>query len=190
MARAAIAVRKRVDALVKEQHNGLILQNNGFINVYSEPGNGTTFKVYLPRSIGKKLDSRLERVAATPYSQGETVLVVEDEPSLLKLNIRMLEKLGYRVLAAHSPGEALRLAEKHGSEIQLLLTDVVMPEMNGRDLAERLQSLYPGMKVLFMSGYTTTVIADRGVLDEGVNFIQKPFSWKGLGSKVRDALRS
>ena len=124
-----------------------------------------------------------------PYSQGETVLVVEDEPSLLKLNIRMLEKLGYRVLPAHTPCEAMRLAEKHGSEIALLLTDIVMPEMNGRDLAERLQALYPRMKILFMSGYTNTVIADRGVLDEGVNFIQKLFSFKGLGIKIREALR-
>ncbi len=168
---------------------GIIRQNNGFINVYSEPGNGTTFKVYLPRCLGRKLDSRLERVTETPYSQGETVLVVEDEPSLLKLNIRMLEKLGYRVLAAHTPGEAMRLAEKHGNEVTLLLTDIVMPEMNGRDLAERLQALYPRVKILFMSGYTNTVIADRGVLDEGVNFIQKPFSFKALGIKVRDALR-
>ena len=117
------------------------------------------------------------------------MLVVEDEPSLLKLNIRMLEKLGYRVLPAHTPCEAMRLAEKHGSEIALLLMDIVMPEMNGRDLAERLQALYPRMKILFMSGYTNTVIADRGVLDESVNFIQKPFSFKGLGIKIREALR-
>ena len=97
--------------------------------------------------------------------------------------------MGYRVLASGVPGEAIGLAEAHASEIQLLITDVVMPEMNGRDLAERLQSLSPGMKILFMSGYTANVIVNRGVLDEGVNFIQKPFSMKDLAFKVRDAVR-
>ena len=115
--------------------------------------------------------------------------MVEDEPALLTMGKMMLEKLGYRVLAAGTPGEAIGLAEEHASEIHLLITDVVMPEMNGRDLAERLQSLYPGMKILFMSGYTADVIAHRGVLDEGVNFIQKPFSMKDLAVKVREALR-
>ena len=100
-----------------------------------------------------------------------------------------LEGLGYRVLAAGSPGEAIRLAGEHSSGIHLVLTDVVMPEMNGRDLAEQLQSLYPGKKVLFMSGYTADVIVHRGVLDEGVNFIQKPFSMKDLAVKVQEVLR-
>jgi DNA-binding NtrC family response regulator len=116
------------------------------------------------------------------------VLVVEDEPMLLKMNKTMLERLGYRVLAAGAPSEAIGLAEAHAGEIRLVITDVVMPEMNGRDLAEKLHSLYPDMKILFMSGYTSTVIAHRGVLGEGVNFIQKPFSFKSLGSKVRDLL--
>ena len=100
----------------------------------------------------------------------------------------MLEQLGYRVLAADTPGEAIGLAEEHANEIHLLITDVVMPAMNGRDLAGRLQSLNPGMKILFMSGYTADVIAHRGVLDDGVNFIQKPFSTKDLAFKVREAL--
>jgi two-component system, cell cycle sensor histidine kinase and response regulator CckA len=117
------------------------------------------------------------------------VLVVEDETVLLKMSKRMLEKLGYRVLTAGTPGDAIELAAEHASTTQLLLTDVVMPEMNGRDLAEQLQSLYPNMKILFMSGYTADVIVNRGVLEQGVNFIQKPYSLKDLAVKVRDALR-
>ncbi len=169
--------------------HGIVKQNNGFINVYSEPGNGTTFKIYLPWYAGQTIEVQPEDIEEIPLSRGETVLVVEDEPLLLKMDKKMLEDLGYRVLAAGAPSEAIDLAKAHAGQIRLLITDVVMPEMNGRDLAERLQALYPDMKILFMSGYTATVIAHRGVLDEGVNFIQKPFSFKGLGIKVRDSLR-
>ena len=102
----------------------------------------------------------------------------------------MLERLGYTVIAASTPGEAIRMAREHAAEIHLLMTDVVMPEMNGRDLAKNLLSLYPRMKRLFMSGYTADVIAHHGVLDKGVNFIQKPFSGKELAAKVREALES
>ncbi|MDP3480506.1 MAG: PAS domain S-box protein [Desulfoprunum sp.] len=168
---------------------GIVKQNHGFINVYSEPGKGTTFKIYLPWYAGQTIEVQREKVAEIPLSQGETVLVVEDEPLLLKMNERMLEQLGYRALAAGSPGEAIGLAAEHAGEIRLLVTDVVMPEMNGRDLAERLQSLYPDMKILFMSGYMASVIVHRGVLDEGVNFIQKPFSMKDLAVKIQDAMR-
>ena len=100
----------------------------------------------------------------------------------------MLEKLGYPVLVAPTPGEALRLAQEHSGEIHLLMTDVVMPEMNGRDLAQRLLSLYPNLKRLFMSGYTANFIAHHGVLEEGVHFIQKPFSMRDLAAKVREVL--
>ena len=117
------------------------------------------------------------------------VLVVEDEPALLTMTKIMLEKSGYQVLTASTPSEALALAEQHASEIRLVITDVVMPEMNGRDLAKQLQSLYPTLKFLFMSGYTADVIANRGVLDTGVHFIQKPFSMKVLAVRVQDALR-
>ena len=167
---------------------GTVKQNNGFINVYSEPGKGTTFRIYLPRYADQAVVTQWEEAAEIPPSRGETVLVVEDEAANLQMDKTMLERLGYRVLAAGTPGEAIGLAEKHSSEIHLLITDVVMPEMNGWDLAERLQSLYPSMKILFMSGYTANVIAHR-VLDEGVNFIQKPFSMKDLAVKVRDAVR-
>jgi CheY-like chemotaxis protein len=146
-------------------------------------------RIYLPRYAGQAVDTRREPAAEIPLSRGETVLVVEDEPALLTMATVMLEELGYRVLAAGKPGEAVGLATKHAREIHLLITDVVMPEMNGPDLAKRLQSLYPSLKILFMSGYTADVIAHRGVLDKGVNFIQKPFSVKDLAVKVRDALR-
>ncbi len=113
---------------------------------------------------------------------------MEDEPALLHLGATMLEKLGYQVLAVDTPGEAIRLAEEHAGAIHLLMTDVVMPEMNGRDLARRLLSLYPNLKRLFMSGYTASVIAPHGVLDDGVHFIQKPFAMQELAAKIRVAL--
>ncbi|MBV5319173.1 MAG: response regulator, partial [Desulfobulbaceae bacterium] len=169
--------------------HGIINQNNGFINVYSEPGKGTTFKIYLPRFVDHAVFTPQEKIADIPLSHGETVLVVEDEPALLMMAKMMLGKLGYHVLAAGSPGEAIALAEAHESAIHLVITDVVMPEMNGRELAEWLQSLYPNLKVLFMSGYTADVIAHRGVLKEGVHFIQKPFSIKDLAVKARDVLQ-
>jgi CheY-like chemotaxis protein len=168
---------------------GIVKQNNGFINVYSEPGQGTTFRIYLSRYAGQAIETGRKNTAEIPLSCGETLLVVEDEPALLRLAKTMLEELGYKILAAGTPGEAIQLAQKNTSEIQLLITDVVMPEMNGRELAKRLQSLYPRMKILFMSGYTADVIAHRAVLDEGVNFIQKPFSMEDIAVKVRDALR-
>jgi DNA-binding NtrC family response regulator len=118
----------------------------------------------------------------------ETVLLVEDESAILEITTTMLEHLGYTVLAASTTGEAIRLANEHPGEIHLLITDVVMPEMNGRKLAERLMPLHPNLKLLFMSGYTSNVIAHQGVLNEGVCFIQKPFSMKDFATKVREVL--
>jgi len=167
---------------------GVVRQNNGFINVYSKPGQGTTFKIYLPRHKAKTTILP-EKGRETPSERGhETVLLVEDEPSILKMTTRMLEGQGYRVVGASTPGEALQLATEHVGDIHLLITDVVMPEMNGRKLAQNILSLYPGVKCLFMSGYTANVIAHHGVLDEGVNFIQKPFSKDDLTVKVREVL--
>jgi PAS domain S-box-containing protein len=169
---------------------GVVRQNNGFINVYSEPGQGTVFKIYLPRHLTQKIPM-IERGGERPQKLGhETILLVEDEPAILKITTMMLQKLGYQVMPARTPGEAIRLSEAYADEIHLLMTDVVMPEMNGRDLARNILSSYPNIKRLFMSGYTANVIAHHGVLDEGVNFIQKPFSIKDLGVKVRDALDS
>jgi CheY-like chemotaxis protein len=114
--------------------------------------------------------------------------MVEDDPTIREVGLMMLQRLGYNVLPAATPGEAIQRVEENGNEIQLFITDVVMPEMNGRELADRLLEIRPGMKHLFMSGYTADVIAHRGVLDEGINFIQKPFSLKDLAVKIRDVL--
>jgi two-component system cell cycle sensor histidine kinase/response regulator CckA len=167
---------------------GIVKQNEGFINVYSEQGKGTTFRIYLPRHAGEIDIDRKPDLDEIPMGRGERVLVVEDEASILKLAEKILNGLGYQVLLANSPAEALQLAETHPADIALLITDVVMPEMNGRELARRMQTLCPALRHLFMSGYTANVIAHRGVLEDGVNFIQKPFSRKELALKVRSAL--
>ena len=169
---------------------GIVKQNGGFINVDSEPRQGTTFHLYLPRHAGKADKVPEKHTAEIPYGDGETILVVEDEASILKLTRTMLEGLGYAVLTADRPGAALQLAKEHAGKIHLLITDVVMPEMNGRELAERLQGLCPALKCLFMSGYTANVIAHHGVLDEGMHFIQKPVTHKHLAAKVREALEN
>ncbi len=168
---------------------GIVKQNNGFINVYSEPGQGTTFKIYLPRHSGAAEVVEEQHPVDIPAGHGETVLVVEDENAVLKLAGKILTSLGYTVLAALNPKAALKTAAEYGGNIDLLMTDVVMPEMNGRDLAGKLRSLYPDIRVLFMSGYTANVIARQGILEDGVNFIQKPFNKKDLAGKIREALR-
>jgi len=168
---------------------GIVKQNNGFVNVYSESGEGTTFKIYLPADV-EKPELTPDNGMPMPDVQGsETILLVEDEPAILRLTKLMLEKMGYTVLAAGTPGEAISLAAKQAGHIDLLITDVVMPEMNGRDLAKKLLATYPDLKLLFMSGYTSNVIAHHGVLDEGIHFMQKPFSKQELGIKVHEALR-
>jgi CheY-like chemotaxis protein len=167
---------------------GVIKQNHGFIDVYSEPGQGTTFKIYLPRHAAQPAPIAKEGEAGAAAQGTETILLVEDDPAILKMTTRMLERLGYTVLAARTPGEAIRRAREHAGRIDLLMTDVVMPEMNGRDLATNILSRYPDIRRLFMSGYTANVIAHQGVLDPGVHFLQKPFSMQALGAKIRDAL--
>ncbi|MBM4200525.1 MAG: response regulator, partial [Gammaproteobacteria bacterium] len=167
---------------------GAVKQNHGFINVYSEPGHGTTFTIYLPRHAARTVQPA-ENGSEAPVTRGhETILLVEDEPAILRMTAKMLAREGYTVIAAGTPGEAIRLAREHTGPIHLLMTDVVMPEMNGRDLARNLLSIHPGIKRIFMSGYTANVIAHHGVLDEGVHFIQKPISMKGLAAHVREAL--
>jgi CheY-like chemotaxis protein len=170
---------------------GIVKQNDGFINVYSEPGKGTTFRIYLPRFV----ERAVAKVSADPAEEEvpkgtETVLLVEDEVSILYTTRDLLQTLGYRVLTARTTTEAMRRTEEHSGVIHLLITDVVMPEMNGRELAERLISMKPSMETLFMSGYTADVIAHRGVLDPGVHFIEKPFTTKALATKVREVLKA
>ncbi|MDO9042982.1 MAG: GAF domain-containing protein [Desulfocapsaceae bacterium] len=168
---------------------GAIKQNNGFIYAYSEPGQGTTFTIYLPRHRGQAEQVWTESVVELSTGQ-ETILLVEDEQAILQMTTRMLEGLGYTVLAASTPAEAIRLAQEHTGNIRLLMTDVVMPEMNGWDLAEKLLSLDPHLKSLFMSGYTADIIGHHGILDETAHFLQKPFSTKELAVKVRETLDS
>ncbi|MDZ7685369.1 MAG: response regulator [Gammaproteobacteria bacterium] len=167
---------------------GIVKQNDGFVHVYSEPGEGTTLHIYLVRYTGDDVEPVKPQRGQSPTGQGETVLIVEDEPAMLRLTKRILDTFGYKILTAASPKEALQTADQYRGQLDLLVTDVVMPGMNGRDLAASLVDRYPGLRVLFMSGYTADVIAHRGVLDASATFIQKPFARDALAAKVREAL--
>jgi CheY-like chemotaxis protein len=169
---------------------GIVKQNDGFIYVESQPGKGATFKIYLPRCKAKTAQLPPAEPASSGRPTGtETVVLVEDDEAMLSISRTMLEKLGYTVLAAPTPAEALRLVENHPRP-DLLMTDVVMPEMNGRELTGKIRKIRPGLKCLYMSGYTTDVISRQGILDEGVNFIQKPFAIDDLAQKIRQVLDS
>jgi CheY-like chemotaxis protein len=167
---------------------GIVKQNNGFVNVYSELGRGTTLKIYLPRIVGEAVEVVSRSGTEAVRGNNETVLLVEDELANLRMVERMLKRLNYRVLPANSPLEAIALAEQNSEPIDLLLTDVIMPELNGHDLAIRLRDLRPGLSVLFMSGYTANVIVHRGVLDADVFLLQKPFTSRELAVKVKVVL--
>jgi len=167
---------------------GIVEQHNGFIDVNSEPGKGTTFKVFLPRYDGIQAREEKKINGEIQNGRGETVLVVEDEKAILRLTGRMLSNLGYTVLAANGPEEALALARERGTGIDLLLSDVIMPDMNGQDLARNLLAIHPNLKCLFMSGYTSNVIANNSLLNAEVNLLHKPFSTKDLASKIREML--
>jgi len=173
---------------------GIVKQNGGFISVTSQPGGGTTFCVYLPRhgespaGLPPSSVPELVRGEVGPAPSGVTVLLVEDEPTLLAITGRMLRAIGYVVLTASTPDDALRLSEARREPIDVLLSDVVMPGMNGQQLAEALARTRPGLKCLFMSGYTADVIATHGVLDAGVHFLQKPFTRHELAARVRAVL--
>ncbi|ACN16972.1 two domain fusion protein (N:Methyl-accepting chemotaxis protein-C:sensory box histidine kinase/response regulator) [Desulforapulum autotrophicum HRM2] len=167
---------------------GIVKQNNGFVNACSEPGKGTTIRIYLPRHASQVVETGNDDNIKNSLSRGEIILLVEDESSILKLVKRILEKLGYILLATSSPLEALNLAKNQSFKINLLITDVVMPEMNGRVLSEQIKSIYPDLKTLFMSGYTADVIAHQGILEDDVFFISKPFSIKEIAAKVREVL--
>jgi nitrogen-specific signal transduction histidine kinase/ActR/RegA family two-component response regulator len=166
---------------------GIVKQNNGFINVYSEPEHGTTFKIYLPRTLENMIKTK--DAGETILKRGsETILMVEDELAILLLGKTMLEQFGYKVITAGNPETACQAAMKCKDEIKLLITDVVMPEMNGKQMLEKIRAICPDVKAMYMSGYTANVIAHQGILEENVAFIQKPFSMHELSKKVREAL--
>ena len=167
---------------------GVVKQSDGSIEVYSEVGKGTTFKIYLPRVEGEAARPRELDLAMEPPAGSETVLLVEDEEIVRNLCVRFLKSSGYRVLQASHGDEAMALAKEHKNRIDLLMTDVVMPGMNGRELADRLTRIHPETRVLFASGYTNDAIVHHGVLDEGVSFIGKPYSLSALAKKVREVL--
>jgi signal transduction histidine kinase/FixJ family two-component response regulator len=162
---------------------GIVQQNKGFIKVKSQLGVGTTFDIYLPRYDGPLPAAPAESLAV-PLARGQTnILLVEDEPAILQITSRILKNLGYTILPYPSPREALLRIRDH-SQVHLLITDVIMPEMSGMELAKKVQPLFPGLKCLYMSGYT----ADSSQLEEGVHFIQKPFTIKELAEKVHEVL--
>ncbi len=169
---------------------GIVKQSGGDIQVYSEENQGTTFKIYLPRTAeSARPELHLETKQELP-SGDETVLLVEDDEFVRNLSRRVLESRGYSLLEARNGVEALRLAAGYSGPLHLLLTDVVMPDMGGKALAERLVADHPRLKVIYMSGYTDNAIARHGVLEPGVPFLQKPFSPKDLARKVRAVLDS
>jgi PAS domain S-box-containing protein len=168
---------------------GVVKQSGGYVWVYSELGKGTTFKVYLPRvKDAVQVSPAAETPAFTTRRGHETILLVEDEPAVRELTQMVLSERGYRVIEALTPEDAERLAGNNGAEIHLLLTDVVMPGISGRELAKRLTGRYPNLRVLYMSGYTYNVMAQDGTLEEGISFLQKPFTPQVLTQKVREAL--
>jgi two-component system cell cycle sensor histidine kinase/response regulator CckA len=167
---------------------GIVKQNRGFVWVYSEPGHGSTFKIYLPRM---KEDVKPEKNEQPPVDNlvgTETVLIIEDDAPLRDFAKKALRQYGYRVLAAKSGEAALRISKEYEGPIDLVVTDVVMPTMNGKETIERLQPYHPQMKVIYMSGYTDNAIVHLGVLEPGLNFLEKPFSSEGLARKVREVL--
>ncbi len=167
---------------------GIVTQNKGFITVYTEPGQGTTFSIYLPRHSGRAEEKRMAGAIKRIAGGLETILLVEDEPALLMAATTLLQGAGYTVLSAITPGDAIRLAREYEGAIHLLVTDVILPEMNGRDVARNLQNLYPNIKSLFVSGYSADIIATEGMLEPGLNFLQKPFSADDLAVKIRKVL--
>jgi two-component system cell cycle sensor histidine kinase/response regulator CckA len=167
---------------------GIIRQNDGFVDVYSVLGHGTSFRFYFPAAGSAAEVTEADQPAASPQGGRETILLVEDEAAILKISKLILERLGYHVVSAGSPAEALKKAGEYNTTIDLLVTDVVMPQMNGRELARRISALHPHANCLFVSGYTTDVTGSRGMLDEGVHFLSKPFTTAQLAAKIREVL--
>jgi CheY-like chemotaxis protein len=171
---------------------GIVKQSDGHIWVYSEPGQGTTFKIYLPRAepSAKAEDAGARDHPLNAGGEGETILLVEDEPDLREVVRETLETFGYTLLEAGHGAAGLAIAESHPGPIHLLLTDVIMPAMNGAELARRLRAIRPEADVVFISGYTDDAITQHGVLEPGVAFLQKPFSPTQLVRRVREVLNA
>jgi PAS domain S-box-containing protein len=167
---------------------GIVRQNNGYANVYSEPGQGTTFRIYLPRFVNVENNSVESDEHDSVVGGNETILLTEDEKNIRIITGLILERLGYNLLMAADPEEAIKLASEHSGKIDLLLSDVIMPIMNGLDLAKELKKTRPEMKKLFMSGYTANVVAMKDIVDEKINFLSKPFSREILSHKIREIL--
>ncbi len=167
---------------------GIVKQSNGNLWVYSEPGHGTSFKIYLPR-VDEPLEEEKEKVAVGKLARGnETILVVEDDEQVRNVAVRILSGQGYKMLEASQGDDAFLICAEHSGPIHLLVTDVVMPKMSGCELVKRISSIRPEIKVLYMSGYTDSVITYNGILEEGVKFIQKPFTIDALAAKVCEVL--
>jgi CheY-like chemotaxis protein len=167
---------------------GIVQQSGGHIWLYSEPRLGTTFQIYFPRT-DRPATSDAASVPAPETLRGhETILLVEDEPQVRAASLRILRRAGYEVVEASNGDEAIRACEERGNPIDLLVTDVVMPGMSGRELARRLDQIRPGLQVLFLSGYTSTAIVHHGMLDAGLQFLQKPVTPESLSRKVREVL--
>jgi CheY-like chemotaxis protein len=168
---------------------GIIKQSGGHISVYSEPGQGTTFKIYLPQ-VEPQAKIPLQRLDSPDLPRGtETILLVEDDPALREMAATLLRRLGYTVLAAANGIEALSLKQQRDSGyVDLLFTDVVMPHMSGKELADRVQALYPYTRILFTSAYTGNAIVHQGVLNPGAALLQKPFTPSALAHKLREVL--
>lgn len=168
---------------------GIVKQNNGYVYCFSEEGVGTRFEIYFHKKDAKnKAAEVFEKPICIKGEESITILLVEDEPTILEMSRSMLQIFGYTVISAGSPQEALKKSLEHSGKIDLLITDVIMPEMNGRELSKKITSHHPEIKCLFMSGYTAEVIAYQGVIDEDMNFIQKPFTMKTLGEKVKTVM--